>query len=50
VEVLLFPLVVLVEAAVVVGLLHVGVRFGVRDGMTDFQKRERETGRREQNR
>jgi hypothetical protein len=35
-------LIVLVEAMVVVGLIYAGVRFGVRDGMADYERRKRE--------
>jgi hypothetical protein len=35
-------LVLLVEAAVFATVIYVAVRFGVRDGMADFEKRKRD--------
>jgi hypothetical protein len=34
-------LILLVEVVVFAALMYVAVRFGVRDGMTDFEKRKR---------
>lgn len=34
-------LILLVEAAVLAAVICVGVRFGVRDGLADFEKRKR---------
>jgi hypothetical protein len=30
---------ILAEVAIAVGFIYLGVRFGVRDGMADFEKR-----------
>jgi hypothetical protein len=37
-------LLVLVEVAVVAAVLYVVIRFGVRDGMTDFENRKARRG------
>jgi hypothetical protein len=34
-------LILLAQAAIVATLIYVAVRFGVRDGMADFEKRKR---------
>jgi hypothetical protein len=34
-------LILLVEAAVFAAVIYLAVRFGVRDGMADFEKRKR---------
>jgi hypothetical protein len=34
-------LILLVQAAVIATFIYVAVRFGVRDGMADFEKRKR---------
>jgi hypothetical protein len=38
-------LIVLVEVAVIAAVLYLAVRFGVRDGMTDFENRRARRGR-----
>jgi hypothetical protein len=37
-------LLVLVEVAVIAAVLYVVIRFGVRDGMTDFENRKARRG------
>ena len=37
-------LIVLVEVAVIAAVLYLAVRFGVRDGMTDFENRKARRG------
>ena len=37
-------LIVLVEVAVIAAILYLAVRFGVRDGMTDYENRKMRRG------